>query len=137
VEERVDELADRPMGFRPDNAIDYMHLLPLHEIIGRVLGIENIYAVSVWKIFDSLITAFGTEYSVLLDVTPHELARVVDGALVDAIMRVRSGNIEVIPGYDGVYGTLILSRTKSTQEPTTMRRSNSRKQLGLEDFMEN
>jgi PHP family Zn ribbon phosphoesterase len=125
------------MGFKPDKAIDYVHLLPLHEIIGRVLRIENIYASSIWKIFNSLITAFGTEYAVLLDVTPNELAKVVDKTLVDAIMRVRSDDIEVIPGYDGVYGTLILSRTKSALRSTTTKRSNSRKQRGLEDFMEN
>jgi len=29
VEQRVEELADRPLGFKPQGAIDFMHLLPL------------------------------------------------------------------------------------------------------------
>jgi len=41
VEQRVEELADRPDGFQPDNAIGFMRLLPLFEIIATVLGSDS------------------------------------------------------------------------------------------------
>lgn len=108
VDERVENLADRPCGFRPKGAIDYVHLLPLHEAIGAVLGVDSLSAPSVWRRFDSLISAFGNEYSVLFDVPLESLEKVVEPRIAETIVRVRSDEITVVPGYDGVYGEIRL-----------------------------
>jgi PHP family Zn ribbon phosphoesterase len=36
------------------------------------------------------------------------LAQVVDASMAQAIVKVRDGNAKVTPGYDGVYGQLVL-----------------------------
>jgi len=67
VDQRVDELADRPKGFRPEGVPGYKHLLPLSEIIQTVLGVSYPGAQSVWQVYNSLIRRFGSEYTVLLE----------------------------------------------------------------------
>ncbi len=133
VEERVEKLADRPPGFRPEGAISYVHLLPLHEIIASVLGIDSLSASKVWSIYNSLISKFGNEFHVLLDVKGRELSEVVGPRIAEAILRVRKGKVKVIPGYDGVYGEIMIFEKKrhlgEIDEPV------SRKQVNLERFM--
>jgi len=108
VEERVEELADRPASFRPNNAIGYVHLLPLQEIIASVIGSENPSTPKVWQAYDVLVTKLGSEYSILLDASREELAKVAGSEVAEAVVRVREDAVKVVPGYDGVYGRLVL-----------------------------
>jgi uncharacterized protein (TIGR00375 family) len=108
VEQRVEELADRPAGFTPPNAIPYVHLLPLSEIITAVLGASSPSVRTVWSVYQGLIGEFGSEYNVLLEASMEALSRNADLRIAQAIVRVREGRAQVIPGYDGVYGQLNL-----------------------------
>ena len=108
VEQRVEELADRPMGFRPEGAIGYMHLLPLSEIIATVLGATYPGTQRVWSVYNPLVARFGDEYTVLIDAPKQEMSKVVDPKIAEAIIRVREGKVRVTPGYDGIYGQLVI-----------------------------
>ncbi len=116
VEQRVEELADRPKNFKPASAINYMRLLPLSEIIKTVQDASSPYVRKVWDIHNQLTGRFGNEYQVLIDATAKELKEVVDETIADAIIRVRKGRVKVVPGFDGVYGQLILSDDASDPE---------------------
>jgi uncharacterized protein (TIGR00375 family) len=109
VEQRVEELADRPEGFRPEDSIGFVRLFPLSEIISAVLGVDSPSVQAVWSIYNLLIGRLGDEYTVLIDASREALRAVVDEKIVDAIVRVRDGRVRVVPGYDGVYGRLIIS----------------------------
>ncbi|MCW3985946.1 MAG: endonuclease Q family protein [Candidatus Bathyarchaeota archaeon] len=115
VEQRVEELADRPASFKPQNAIGYMHLLPLSEIIATVLNASSPSVQNVWSVFNSLMAKFGSEYNVLIDASAEELSKVVDPKIAEAVVMVRKGRAQVIPGYDGVYGQLILFEERKTK----------------------
>lgn len=106
VEQRVEELADRRTGYRPPNAINYIHLLPLSEIIAAVLGTSSPSTREVWSIYQHLIVKFGNEYEVLMEAPKEEMSRIVDARIAEAVMKVRMGKAHVTPGYDGVYGVL-------------------------------
>jgi len=129
VEQRVEELADRPEGFIPENAIGYMHLLPLSEIIAAALEVDSPSTQHVWNIYNKLVEKFGDEYTVLIDAPRQALENITDQRIAEAIVRVREGRIKVIPGYDGVYGQPIIfdENAKTHREKV--------QQLNLTDFM--
>jgi len=108
VEQRVEELADRPYGFKPPGSPGYIHLLPLSEVISAVIGANSPNSQKTWSLYNALISRFGNEYSVLIDADFNEIARVTNPLIAEAIVRVREGRVKVIPGYDGVYGQIII-----------------------------
>jgi uncharacterized protein (TIGR00375 family) len=130
VEQRVEELADRPANFKPENTPGFMRLLPLSEIIATVLGVDSPSTQAVWKIYNLLVGRFGDEYTVLIDASRDALAEVVEASIADAVLKVRSGSAHVVPGFDGVYGKLDLGIADSAEE----RRRGSVRQLNLADF---
>lgn len=118
VEQRVEELADRPKGFRPLGAIDFKKLVPLAEIIAECLKIRGetrLYSGQVWELYMKLVNRFGNELNVLLSASFKELEAVVPSKVAEAIVRVREGRVIVRPGYDGVYGRLILGEEERVE----------------------
>jgi uncharacterized protein (TIGR00375 family) len=130
VDQRIEELADRPEGYTPENPIGYKRLLPLHEIIKAVLGVSYQGAKKVWSVYNPLIEKFGDEYTVLIDASKEEMEKVVDSKIAEAVIRVREEKARVIPGYDGVYGQLVIFDEK--QDDTALQKP---KQKSMADFM--
>jgi PHP family Zn ribbon phosphoesterase len=64
-----------------------------------------------------LTKEFGSELDVLLNVEEERLKLVVDQRLVDIIAKNREGKLKVQPGYDGVYGKLMLNGNISSKQP--------------------
>jgi uncharacterized protein (TIGR00375 family) len=131
VEQRVEELADRPVGYKPANEIGYKHLLPLSEIIATVLGVAYPSVQKVWENYNKLVEKFGDEYSVLLNASLEELSQTVEHRIAEAIIKVREEKVKVIPGYDGVYGQLDLFENAAE----TKQKKDSIRQRSISDFM--
>lgn len=130
VEQRVEELADRPNDYKPNSTIGCMHLLPLSEIIAAVQGSDSPSTQKIWSLYNSLIQKFGNEYTVLIDAPKEAISTIGDECIAETILRVRQRTAEIIPGYDGVYGKLIVP-SQLTQSKTVPRRV---QQLNLTDF---
>jgi uncharacterized protein (TIGR00375 family) len=118
VLERLDELADRPDGFRPRDAIDFKSLLPAYEIISFVTGTKTLYSKKVQNELDKLLDKFGTELDILLNVEKDDLLKVTSEKIAESIIAVRDGKVKYIPGYDGVYGEPIFGDAKIKNEKT-------------------
>lgn len=101
---RVEELADREEGFRPEGARPFRSLIPLSEIIASMLGTDLVSSKRVWDMFNKLVVALGSEYGVLLETGQGEMAKLVDPRIAEAIVRVREGRVRFEPGHDGEYG---------------------------------
>jgi uncharacterized protein (TIGR00375 family) len=106
---RVEELADREEGFKPKDAQEFKTLIPLSEVIAALIG-SPVASTKVWKEFNNLISAFGSEFNILLKTKKEDLARIVSEDIVNAIIKNRNAEIVVIPGYDGEYGIPVLSK---------------------------
>jgi len=100
---RVESLADRPEGFKPENAIPFKSLVPLGEIIAEAEGVLS-GAKQVEQEYNSLIEKLGTEFKILLDVSQKELEAATLPEIAEGIMRVREGKVYIEPGFDGVFG---------------------------------
>jgi PHP family Zn ribbon phosphoesterase len=107
VMHRVEELADRPEGFIPKNAIPSIHLIPLEEILAEAMEVR-VGTKTVESEYERLIERGGSEFRILLDATPDELALFVPPNILEGIIRMRQGKVSIVPGHDGVYGKINL-----------------------------
>jgi PHP family Zn ribbon phosphoesterase len=85
--------------------------VPLPEIIADYYGVGR-SSKKVDNLFKELITKGANEFNILLDLDLEELKKIMPTDLALGIMRMRQGNIEIVPGFDGQYGeALIFSDT--------------------------
>jgi len=63
---RVEELADREEGFKPKNAIPFISLIPLSEILSHFLK-TSVATQKIWKEFYKIVNNFDSEFDVLID----------------------------------------------------------------------
>jgi len=103
VMHRVDDLADREEGFVPENRVPFKNLVPLDEIIAEAMGIGK-ETVGVEREYNSLIQRLGNEFGILLEIPETELVNNCSPRIAKGIIKVRNGEVEVTPGYDGEYG---------------------------------
>ncbi len=97
---RVQELADRPAS-APDAS--FKSIVPLEIIIAECLGVSGAGSKKVQAMYERLIKEVGTEFTVLLDAPISEIAK-VNATIAQAVDRVRIGQLNIRPGYDGIFG---------------------------------
>lgn len=115
VMHRVEDLSDRQEGFVPKHAIPSIHLIPLEEIIAEGLGVR-VGTKAVESEYERLVERGGSEFRILLEATPEELASFVPENILEGIIRVRQGKVSIVPGHDGVYGKIDLFPEKKSNE---------------------
>jgi uncharacterized protein (TIGR00375 family) len=111
VMHRVEELADREEGYVPEGVISFKHLIPLEEIISEAIG-KGVGTVAVESEYKRIIQHFGSEFRVLLDLEEEELREFVPKKILKGIMKVRRGEVDIQPGYDGEYGKISIFRNE-------------------------
>ena len=105
VMHRVEDLADREAGYVPTGVTPYRNLIPLEEIIAEAMGAQ-VGTSGVREEYFKLCARLGSEFAILLDVPADELARHTTARIVEGVRRVREGQVEIKPGYDGTYGEI-------------------------------
>lgn len=108
VESRVEDLADRALtSTSPTGRPSYRYIVPLREVLSEVLEVGKL-SKRVDVMYRTLIPVLGTEFEVLLNVPEEDIARVSNTAVAEGVGRMRRGELYILPGYDGVYGTVSL-----------------------------
>ncbi|WP_433230209.1 UvrD-helicase domain-containing protein [Micromonospora sp. CA-248260] len=104
---RIEELADRPDGHRPEHAREVTHLVPLAEILGEINKVGP-RSKKVEGKLNELVAALGPELEILTRTPVDEIGRVGGELLAEGIGRLRRGDVRRVPGYDGEYGVITL-----------------------------
>ena len=105
---RVYELADRKEGYTLKNAPEFVNLIPLNEVIASAYQ-TGVLTKKVQGIYYALLEKFGTEMNILLN-TPHKDIENAGGEplVAQGIADMRTGKVDIVPGYDGEYGKIML-----------------------------
>lgn len=117
---RVEKLADRDEGQKPEGAADFENIIPLKEIIAQTLRVRPA-SIKVDRDYHRLLSLFGNELSILRELPLERLEAKGYLLLALAIHRMRKGKVQAQPGYDGEYGVIsVLSEQdfKTSQEPS-------------------
>ena len=102
---RVEQLADRPAGRRPERGRGFLSLVPLQDILSELLEVGP-QAKKVAAATETLLFRYGSEFDILWQIEPERLESAPVPLLAEAIRRVRNRRVSVIPGYDGEFGTV-------------------------------
>ena len=109
VSHRIEQLSDRCEGFVRENAKAFESLVPLPEVIGASMG-RSAESRVVQKEYQNLLLRLGPEFEILRTIPTEEIQRVTGSRIAEGIGRLRAGEVERIPGFDGEYGTIQLFR---------------------------
>ncbi|MFI7025837.1 UvrD-helicase domain-containing protein [Micromonospora sp. NPDC049900] len=104
---RVEDLADRPEGYRPEHAPEVTHLIQLAEILGEINKVGPRSKKVEGKLTD-LVAALGSELDILTRAPLDDIGRVGGELLAEGIGRLRRDEVRRVPGYDGEYGVITL-----------------------------
>ncbi|MDR1611988.1 MAG: endonuclease Q family protein [Planctomycetota bacterium] len=88
-----------------------VRLVPLVEVIAAGLGVRNVSSKKAAQVFSAVTGIFGTELELWeqpSDAIARELAGKIPDPALAAILQVRNGDFSFRPGFDGVYGGLVL-----------------------------
>ncbi|MDJ0782777.1 MAG: UvrD-helicase domain-containing protein [Desulfosarcinaceae bacterium] len=102
---RVEALSDRPVGFRPATSAEFVHLVPLEDMLAQLLRVGP-KSKRVTLARQRLLESYGPELSILRDLPLEALLSCEIPHLGEAIGRMRNREITFSPGYDGEYGRL-------------------------------
>jgi uncharacterized protein (TIGR00375 family) len=101
---RVEELADRTIGFKPDNSYGFKKVVELDKIIAENMNVKSRNSKKVVAEYEKIINQLGSELDVLLEVDLKKIEQVAGKELALGIEKMRQGKLMVKPGFDGQYG---------------------------------
>jgi len=100
---RVEELADRPENIYQEQKSPFYSIIPLTEILSEILKV-GAGSKRVKQKYNVLLKKFGPELKILHELNNESLERSGISLLSEAIKRVRTKKITLLPGYDGEFG---------------------------------
>jgi DNA helicase-2/ATP-dependent DNA helicase PcrA len=108
VLQRVEDLADRPAGARPDGAAGCRSLVPLPEVVAEVAGVGPA-SKTVRRVVDAMHERLGPELPILARLPVEAVEAAGFPAEAEAIGKMRRGEVVRDPGFDGEYGSVRLA----------------------------
>jgi uncharacterized protein (TIGR00375 family) len=114
VMNRVAQLADRPQGYLPQNAIPYKNLIPLEEIFASAKGVAKT-SVAVERDYRNCVSSLGNELNILLRLSEQDLFKGLPKRVAEGVLIVREGKVHIQPGFDGEYGKISIFSEEERQ----------------------
>ena len=112
---RVENLADRPDGQKPEKHHPYHSIIPLVDILSEIFRVGP-KSKKVSQAYFGALEKLGSEFNILHYLEPQGIDAAGIPLLGEAVHRMRQKEITVDPGYDGEYGQVkIFSRYERQQ----------------------
>ncbi|MFO7861333.1 MAG: UvrD-helicase domain-containing protein [Desulfosalsimonas sp.] len=104
---RVEQLAGRKEGEKPEKTHPFYSLIPLAEILSELLSVgpKSKKVIGAWQ---TVISRLGPELRILHDMPVEEIRASGNGLLAQAVERMRAGRVHRQPGFDGQYGRVTI-----------------------------
>ena len=104
---RVEDLADREEGYRPEGARPFEQLVPLPEVIAASLGLSPA-SKKVAERYETMLQQIGPEFYVLRQAPLEQVEAVAGPCVAEGLSRMRQGRVTLDAGYDGEFGKIHL-----------------------------
>tara|TARA_Y100000588_G_scaffold368773_1_gene437075 strand:+ start:121 stop:1104 length:984 start_codon:yes stop_codon:yes gene_type:complete len=101
---RIEQFADRPEGQR-ERVVRYESLIALVELISATVGVGP-NSKRVAGIYDEMLESLGPELEILRTVPAEAIGGAGFDEVAETIDGVRAGEVQIVPGYDGVFGSI-------------------------------
>ena len=118
VDFRISEIADYSNPMHPSFRPDYIHLMPLAELIASIYD-KGVTTKKVQGIWQKLIDNFSTEIDVLINVSLEDIEG-VDANIASAIESFRNGTVDIVPGGGGRYGQILFKKKVEKPKVVTL-----------------
>jgi uncharacterized protein (TIGR00375 family) len=117
TETEKDEFGVRRIYPKGKGRPSYVMMVPLLEIISESLE-SGVASQKVVNNYELLINNFGSDFKILLQTNISDIEKVAGEKIAEGIVKVRSGDIVIEPGYDGVFGKVKIwsSSVRDTKE---------------------
>ena len=102
---RVAQLADREDITTRPNRKPFHSIIPLKEMLSEVLNV-GAGSAKVDRAYHQLLQKAGSELDILLNKSLDELKPALNELLVEALRRMRAGDIHIEEGFDGQFGEI-------------------------------
>ncbi|MHA1519414.1 MAG: endonuclease Q family protein [Promethearchaeota archaeon] len=106
VSERIHELATWPEPHPPSHRPQYVHMIPLIELLSLKYGIKTLTSKTLTKHYNNLIDQFGVEFHILMDLPLDLLQNTEYRQLGNLIQAFRENKITILPGGGGKFGQI-------------------------------
>lgn len=100
---RVQELATRPEGYVPENRHGFTSIIPLTDMLAEIFE-QGPRTKKVTAYYNKAVEALGPELGILVDKSFEEIKTANVPLLAEAVMKMRTGDITIDPGFDGEFG---------------------------------
>lgn len=116
VMHRVENLAEgnRPEPYEPEGARPFKSIVPLPEILAELAGV-GVGTKKVQNRYFELLDKLGNEFHILLDAPLTSITQAGGEDLAAAIDKMRRGDLNILAGYDGEYGTVSIFTVKERE----------------------
>lgn len=117
VHHRVNELADRDPESVRERKIPFKSIVPLEEMLAECYGVKSPSSKKVVAEYMQL-TDKVNEFTLLLDMPIEQIVEMATNEnIAIAIQKMRTGDINIVPGYDGIFGVVNIFGDQGPPKP--------------------
>lgn len=109
------------VGEKTKKHIPFVSIVPLMEVL---LQLNNNSPTKAARAYEEVITSLGSEFDILLKISYDSIEKQAGLPLRKAVEMIRNRQVQRNPGYDGVFGTILVQNNHDTkQQPQEESRS--------------